>query len=177
MKQPIFVGEIAPNRSKSLAATVRSSTTCTPQFHGNPSTNHWEKAPEIVLPPLKQKRSAGETHTMELEIIHQKLNGTESQRTPKLLELLNTQVFSGSVQRGSCWIFLGDNDVCLWQFIRFFFVGTFLVMFWDFCSLNYHSSSGNSMRFPHRCLLEILSSFQCLQLILELNRFRGGRGG
>ncbi len=27
--------------------------------------------------------------------VHQKLNGTESQRTPKLLELLDTQVFFG----------------------------------------------------------------------------------
>ncbi len=35
-------------------------------------------------------------------IFHQKLNGTESQQTPKLLELLDTQVFSGSVQ----WVLL-----------------------------------------------------------------------
>ena len=38
--------------------------------------------------------------------IHQKLNGTESQRTPWpvscYIELLDTQVFSGSVKRGSC---------------------------------------------------------------------------
>ena len=43
--------------------------------------------------------------------VHQKLNGTESQRTPfsKLLDssYYDTQVFSGSVDRGSCWRFLG----------------------------------------------------------------------
>ena len=45
-------------------------------------------------------------------MIHQKLNGTESQRTPKevTIELLDTQVFSGSVKRGSCWRFLGNED-------------------------------------------------------------------
>ena len=35
--------------------------------------------------------------------VHQKLNGTESQRTPKLLELFDTQVFSGSV---CSWVLL-----------------------------------------------------------------------
>ena len=47
--------------------------------------------------------------------IHQKLNGTESQRTPfsKLLELLDTQV-SGSVQ----WVLL---EISWKQFRRFFF--------------------------------------------------------
>ena len=43
------------------------------------------------------------------QLVHQKLNGTESQRTPfsKLVELLDTQVFSGSVQY--CWRFLGTT--------------------------------------------------------------------
>ena len=46
--------------------------------------------------------------------IHQKLNGTESQRTPDQVscetELLDSQEFSGSVKRGSCWRFLGNLD-------------------------------------------------------------------
>ena len=37
---------------------------------------------------------------------HRKLNGTESQRTPKLLELLDTQG-SGGPFNGSCWRCLG----------------------------------------------------------------------
>ena len=45
--------------------------------------------------------------------IHQKLNGTEVPTDPKSVscetDLLDTQVFSGSVERGSCWRFLGHQ--------------------------------------------------------------------
>ena len=52
--------------------------------------------------------------------VHQRLNGAESQQTPfskLLLELLDTQVFSGSVKRGSVrWRFLGKWQTC-WEVI------------------------------------------------------------
>ena len=43
--------------------------------------------------------------SQQIPKIHQKLNGTESQRTPKkvAIELLDSQVFSGSIQERSCW--------------------------------------------------------------------------
>ena len=53
---------------------------------------------------------------------HQKLNGTESQRTPDQVscetELLDTQVFSGSVKSGSCWRFLRWLGCCLFAFSK-----------------------------------------------------------
>ena len=52
-----------------------------------------------------QTRIAGKKKYIYITgIFHQKLNGTESQRTPKevAIELLDTQGFSGSVQ----WVLL-----------------------------------------------------------------------
>ena len=58
-----------------------------------------------------------------------KLNGTESQRTPrcKLVELLDTRVFSGSVQERSCWRFLGEVQFSQ-RISDFFLISCFLML-------------------------------------------------
>ena len=103
----------------------QQKTHCKIQIHTNTSSyqqpsgirslllgpRNWRPFPANAAPPMpeevaKQDPNAVSQTSPNAKVnvdVHQKLNGTESQRTPKLLELLDTQVFSGSVRS---WVLL-----------------------------------------------------------------------
>ena len=77
------------------------------QVYRNSLPNNLEKSWCFDRHPFTTKKTVVDS----IWFFHQKLNGTESQRTPKrrLLELIKYPRFFRGAFSGSCWRFLGDG--------------------------------------------------------------------